>query len=805
MYLILALLLTFINLTQAQTANVLHGRVTDENGQGVGFANVAVLAAASQQVVTGAIADAEGMFRIKTPAAGKYTLKISNVGFVTMLTPVFDVNAADANVDFRILQLKADAKTLREVQVQTLRPAITTTPDKMVVSIENTALAEGSTAYDILTKSPGVWVDQNGNIQLNGKGGVQVMLNGRRSYLSEKELVSLLQGMAAENLKDLEIITNPSARFDAEGASGIININLKKSKASGINGSVYGGYQFNKLSSYTSGAELSHKKGPWNSSASINLNRRMRYRDMTMDRIFLTQNGSITRFEQTGYEQNERQDPSLRLSTDYELNAQHSLGAMATLTANKNIMVFNTASYLRNDTDLFIDARNKDNSKYTNGTFNIHYVGKLDTSGTTLSVDADYVHISSNDIASFLNLYQTVATGKTDSTEHLRNENPTSFDIYSIKADFTRQLNKKTTLEVGAKASHVKSDNELRFYEVRDEQQVPDARRSNHFLYTENIFAAYASLSATLSETWSVQAGLRAEQTLSDGNSLTKNEKTNRRYTDFFPTLFVQQKLSDKYQIGYKYSRRISRPYYENLNPFIFYLDPYTYAYGNPQLKPQYITSFEVTQSFKQTYNLVLGYALTKDFITEVPEQHPETNTTVFQQQNVKDLRSATATLAVPVRISGNWEISNNLTGMYQEYTNSINNNVVVNDKFTVIASTNHTVSLPHGFRAEASANYQSPLAYGLYQVGGQWWVDAGLKRSFLNDKLSVSLNATDLFRSRLLDVKTELNGNVNAIHQYQGQQSIRLNLRYSFNRGASFEAKKRTNNLDELNRTGNN
>jgi outer membrane receptor for ferrienterochelin and colicin len=200
----------------------------------------------------------------------------------------------------------------------------------------------------------------------------------------------------------------------------------------------------------------------------------------------------------------------------------------------------------------------------------------------------------------------------------------------------------------------------------------------------------------------------------------------------------------------------------------------------------------------------VLGYALTKDLIAEVPELNPETHTTVFQQQNVKDLKSATATLVLPIRISNKWEISNNVTGMYQEFTTVTKEEVVVKDQFSVIANTNHTVLLPYGLRLEASANYQSPLVYGLYQVEDQWWLDAGLKRSFMDDKLSLSLNVTDIFKSRVQNVRTELNGNVNAIEQYRGQRGVRLNLRYRFNKGVKFETKKRNTDLDELNRTGN-
>ncbi|MCX2741205.1 outer membrane beta-barrel family protein [Pontibacter anaerobius] len=794
--------------TFAQSAGMLTGTVIDDKELPVGFINVAVLEAGTAKVVTGAIANMDGNFQIMTPPKGNYLLKLTALGYAELQTPAFEVTGASFSKDFGKLQVKSDTKVLAEVQVQAMRPTVINEADKMVVSVEGTALASGATAYEVLTKSPGVWVDQDGNIQLNGKAGVQVMINGKRSYLSGKELQTLLQGMSAENIKDLELISNPSAKYDAEGASGVININLKKNVDTGMNGSMYAGYQYNNLSTYTSGAEVSYKSGKWNSFGSLDLARRTRYRNMDMERIFLNPDGSISNFDQVGREENERYEPSLRIGTNYDFNEKHSVGAMANVITSSSDFFFHTESYLRfpnESNDLFIDAMNKGEGKYTNGTFNMHYLGKLDTVGTTLSADLDYVHINSRDNASFDNLYFTLPATTPDSVEMLSNNNPTSYDIYSAKVDFTKPITKKTKLELGAKASHVVSDNELRFYEEADSRKTLDPKRTNHFIYKENIYAAYANLNTNLGEKWTLQAGLRAEQTDSRGNSLTKNEKTDRNYLDLFPSVFLQQKVSDNYQIGYKYSRRINRPNYQALNPFIFYLDPYTWAQGNPQLKPQYTNSFEMTHTLKQTYNLILGYSLTHDFIAEVPFQNPEDNTTVFQQQNVRDMKNARATLVAPIKISNSWDISNNVVVMYQEFTNAVNGELVINDQVTAIAQTTNNILLPHDIRLELGGSYQSPAVYGLYRVGEQWWVDAGLKRSFLDDKLTLSMNVTDIFKSRVLKVDTELNGNVNAIEQYHGARSVRLNLRYRFSKGSKFESKKRNVNLDELNRTGGN
>jgi len=451
-----------------------------------------------------------------------------------------------------------------------------------------------------------------------------------------------------------------------------------------------------------------------------------------------------------------------------------------------------------------IYSKNSAEGEYQNGTFNLNYLGKLDTLGTTLSADLDYAHIQNYDEFEFRN--RIVPAKGPVRTPLFLSDNPSGYDIYSAKTDLVKVFSKDLKLELGAKASYVKSDNDLRFFNTADNVKTLDNTRSNHFIYEENILAAYTSLSASLSDKWSIQAGLRAEYTDSEGMSVTKNQQNNRDYLDFFPTLFVQQKLSDNYQIGYKYSRRINRPEYQKLNPFIFYLDPFTSAQGNPDLRPMYVNSFEMTHTLQQTYNLIVGYAITKDFIAEVPSQNPETNTTVFQTMNVDDLKSATATLVAPVRVTNKWEISNNIIGMYQEFTYTTpENEVLKSDQFTLIAQSNHSIALPHGVKLEVGGGYQSPAVYALYQVDDQWWVDAGLKRSFLNDKLAFTLNVTDIFKSRSLNVETNLNGNVQAIEQYHGARGVRVGLRYRFSKGSAIQVWKKNVNLDELNRAGSN
>ncbi|WP_439882508.1 outer membrane beta-barrel protein [Pontibacter sp. MBLB2868] len=804
--LFLLLITTVTHAGFAQVNGFLSGTVKDEQGQPVGFANVALLEASSSNIINGTIADAEGKFQIKSPAKGTYILRVNFLGYAQQDSQPFEVNGENSSKDFSGITLKADAKLLQEVEIQAMRPTVVTYADKMVVNVENTAMAGGSSAYEVLAKSPGVWIDQNGDLKLNGKAGVKVMINNKLVYLSGKELQNLLQNVSGENIKDLEIITNPSAKYDAEGSSGIININLKKNKDTGLNGSLHAGYQHNVLNGYTAGAEVNYKKGPWNSFASLDFAERTNFRINKMQRNFRGQENS--QLNQNMREEGTRTVPALRLGTDYDLNERHSIGFLA------DVSIYNTEDNIRTlaklvdvnpENNIAIDALNNGTSDNQNATLNLHYLGKLDTLGTTFSADLDYVRLYSQNDATFLNQVDSLGRPSGISIERLMYDNPTNYDIYSAKADFTKSVGKAGKLDLGTKASRVVSDNELKFYEETDGAMQLDGKRSNHFIYEEKIVAAYASYSTTIGEKLSLKAGLRAEQTFAKGNSVTMDQTTERDYLNLFPSLFVQQTVSDNYQVSYSYSRRINRPQYSALNPFIFYLDPYSWVVGNPNLKPQYTNSFSVTQTIKQRYNVVLDYAVTKDFIGEIPEQNAEDKTTYFQQQNVDNMKSLTATFIAPVQVSSKWQMNNNATVLYQKFSEEMDQQLLSNDQVSFIIQSNHNVQLPKEIRLELNAGYQGPIAYGLYHINANWGVDAGLKRSFMNDKLDLSLSVTDIFKTKKINGSTNINGNVIASDQYRGTQGFKINLRYRFSKGSEFKSGKKSINLDEVNRTGRN
>ncbi|MDQ3279226.1 MAG: TonB-dependent receptor family protein [Bacteroidota bacterium] len=803
----LILLLFFFTAGQSVIAQEgrVRGKLQDEKGKPVSFANVALLKAGDSSLAATVISDSAGLFSLSVPVPARYRLQITAIGFSELRTDAFEMPASGNEKLFNQLTLTTDAKALKDVTITALRPTITQLADRMVVNVQGTAMAAGNTAYAVLSRAPGVFIDAEGNIQLNGRSGVLVMIDGKQTYLSARDLRTLLEGMSAENLKNIEIITNPSAKYDAEGTAGILNINLKKNTQQGMNGSMYASYNYNFRQQHgaTAGGNINYKSGRWNSFANIDFVRRVGGREATFTRIFYG-NNKTTYFDQVATEDFMVQGPpSVRLGTDYSFNDQHSVGAMVNFTTNTADAAFLTNTYIGSvpkNPSQNIEAENFSANTYTNYTTNLHYTGKLDTLGTQLSTDLDYVKLTNRGAAYFNNYFSDMTTGAKTS-DLLYNHTPNGYDIYSARLDFTLPLTKKHKLEMGGRASRITTDNDFRFY-FNNGSRVLDPQRTNHFRYDEKIYAAYVNWSGTVSEKVTVQSGLRMENTASRGNSLTTGQVTPRNYTDFFPSVFLQQKVNDNYGVSYSYSRRLTRPRYGSLNPFRAYRDPYTWYEGNTGLRPQYTHSFGIAQTFKKIYNLSLSYQRNRDVMAEIPILLVDDTTTIYTTGNVDNGYSIGMTGVAPLKITKWWDTQNTTVLSYSKFSMQSNNGQLLNDQVFFMLQSNHTIQLPKAIRVELNLLYRGPAASGLYHMASMHRVDIAFRRSFWNKKLDLTLNANDLFKGFRYFWTTDINGNVNEFDQYFRFRTIGATLRYNFSRGQKVDTKRRNNTVEELNRT---
>jgi hypothetical protein len=800
-YLAICFVFCLINNLQAQK---LTGTIVDEKGLPLALANVSLLRSSGNGFQSGVVTDSSGRFSMTSPAAGNYLLRVTAIGFAEFKTVAFDVPSADFSKDFGSLTLKQDVKALKDITVTAMRPMIIQKADRMVVSIEGTAMAAGNNAFSILSKVPGVFVDQEGNIQLNGRGGVTVMLDGKLTYLSARDLRNLLEGMPAENLKNIEVITNPSAKYDAEGTSGILNINLKKNTQQGINGSISAGFSTNlKQNGYTYGTSINHKAGKWNSFLSLDASKRFNGREATFTRIFYAP-GKTTYFDQTAVGNSWGEGPPFtRLGTDYSFTNNHSVGFVMNYATAHFEDEFLTETLIGNapkEPKQFINADNFSKGMFRNFTSNFHYVGKLDTFGTTLSTDLDYVNIKNRREGFFYNYFNDLTTWR-ETKDFLYTNIPSGYDIYSGKIDYSKSFKGGNKIEFGAKASHVISDNDSRFY-FNNGSRVPDPLRTNHFNFSENIYAAYLNWSGDLSKKLSAQAGLRAEQTEGTGKSFTTGQVNNRSYLDFFPSLFLQQKVNDNYGINYSYSRRLTRPNYGNLNPFRSYRDPYTWTEGNPSLRPTYTHLFMLSQVFRKSYTLLLYYQLNKDVMTELPILDVANNTTIYTTGNLDNSHNVGLNAIAPLKIRKWWDTQNTVVVSYNKFKTQSNNGQLTNEQLFASLQSNHTILLPGSVRMEMNISLLGPRASGLYHQEAMSRVDVALKRSFLNKKFDLTINANDVFKGYRFLWTTNIGGNVNEFDQYLRWRNMGINLRYNFSKGQKVDVKRRNNTVEEMSRT---
>lgn len=770
------------SLAYGQEFGKISGKLIDGKDQPVSFANVALLSIQDSSLLTGSVSDVDGKFVISAKP-GKYFLRVTAVGYETQTKGPFQIIAGGETAIPGIL-VKEDVKMLGDVQVTAIRPAVRLEADKLVVDIENSASAKGSTALEALEKSPGVYVDQDGNINLNGQQGVRVMIDGKPSFLAPKELASLLNSMPAENIKDIEIISNASSKYDAEGTSGIININLKKNTIKGTNGSINAGTEYNRYMGYFGGVTLNHKSGKWNVYSNLDIAQRQRYGEIDVVRNFNFDNTN-TELTNDFYMHRTIDAFNGRVAVDYQLNDKNSLGISTSMVQNTEDGFLNSNLMMNFNNQMpnqFIQSRNGMYNGFNQKSLNLNYTGKLDSLGTLLTADIDVFDMRGKMNSSFENDY--FSEGSLFADELIESRNPNQYLIVSGKLDYVKPMANKRKLELGMKSSYVKMDNDMSFTIWENESWQLDPSRSNHFIYTENIIAGYSNFSTPITPKISLMAGLRAEQTFSEGYSVSLDQKTPRNYFNLFPSVFVQQRINDGYSINYSVSRRINRPNYRALNPLMFYLDPYTIEQGNPFITPAYSNSYEINQIFKGKYQIAVNHVSSENSITSLPLNDAETRVTTLFTTNFDKAYFTNVRFIVPLAPFKWWNMNNTIMASRQQFVGNFDGDITDISRFGGSFQSFHTFILPQKTRFEVNGFFQMPGVYGVMQIQPFYWIDMAVKKSVMKDKLELSINASDVFRTRLMRVKSDFQDTQINISQYNGFQAIRFTARYKFSRG---------------------
>jgi outer membrane receptor protein involved in Fe transport len=737
----------------AQT-NKISGKITDENKQHMPYATVALVKLPNATHLKTIITDTAGNFAFSNIAKGTYLVKTTAMGYKIYNTESFVHDGLQA-IDFGEFLMEPVANTLATVTVSGKKPLVEQSIDKMTINIANSILAEGSNALELLAKAPGVAVNDDGNISLKGRPGTLVLLNGKQTYLSAKELGNLLKGTSSSTVQKIEIMSNPSSKYDAAGNGGIINIVMKKKVALGFNGTATINGGSGRNARYGGGGSLNYRASQFNVYGSYNYAYRGETEYLDFVRNFYNQNSVAGLPNRTSYQDTKTNEPlhthNFRAGADYFLDDKNTIGFLLNGNTGKYTHDSRTSNILRdNQTSTIISdamSHNYDKQSWENLSYNLNYLHQFNKEGQTLNIDADY---ASNTFNSQLNLntrYKGSSGNYDGQSSNRRGYAPSLTNVYVGKVDYAHPLGEKLKLETGLKSSFVNADNNLRYDTLQNNTWVKDANSSSHFKYQEQIHAGYLSLNNDF-KYFSLQVGLRAEYTNSRGHQITSDSLVHRSYFQLFPSVFITKPMSQHHQLQLAYSRRIERPSYDDLNPFRVFRDPFLFYQGNPFLRPELTGTLQLSHSYKQKYITAVSYNRTKHVINWAPGQIDSLSTTFSQPINLKSFVNYGISFTISADFL-NWWTGTHFANFYHNaYKGEHQGKSFDNALASFSLNTQNTFKLGSGYSAELSAFYEAKSVYGISSQKAFYAVSAGFQKNMFNQKATLKLLINDIFQT---------------------------------------------------------
>jgi outer membrane receptor protein involved in Fe transport len=634
----------------------------------------------------------------------------------------------------------------------------------MVVNVDAFVSNAGANALEVLEKTPGVQVDKDGNISLKGKQGVIVMLDGRPAYLSGADLANMLKGMQASQLDQIEVMTNPPAKYDAAGNSGIINIKTKKNKQKGFNGNVSAGFSQGFYPKTNESFSLNYRNGRVNLFSNYSFGWTQNYQQLDIFRRYRNEDASTRAiFEQTSLMKRKFLNNNLKLGMDYYVNKKTTLGITLGGFYNPETTDGTNTMFLKDPsskTDSIVYATSDIDELWKNLSANVYLNHQFDTTGRELTMNLDYVTYQASSDQYFVNTTFTPEWEKRYD-EHLLGDLPVNIDIYSARADYVQPINDNAKLELGWKSSYVKTDNKAQYFMGAPGNWSPDYGKTFFFDYKENINAAYISVNKQLSEKWGVQAGLRYENTnlegFQHGNPTKVDSSFKRSYDSWFPTVFVTYKVNKDHSLSANFGRRIDRPAYQDLNPFLFFLDKYTYGAGNPYMQPQYTSNFELTHLYKHFLTTTLNYSITTDVFAETFTQEKMPNgedgyATIQRNGNIGRRQSGGISVNAQVRVTP-WLTSILYTNYnYMRYKGILYNDPIDVSAGNILFSINNQMKFQKGWSAELSGWYRTKGVEGQIMIEPFGAFSAGISKQVLKGKGTLKFNVRDIFYTQWVE-----------------------------------------------------
>ncbi|MFT3978968.1 MAG: TonB-dependent receptor [Ferruginibacter sp.] len=779
-------------------------QVKGSQGAAVENATVALLKSDGKQLLKASLTDKTGTASFEKITTGEYTLSISALGFEEYRMEHFVVteNNAVKNIELR----SKDATKLNEVTVTARKPFIQRLNDRIVVNVENSVVNAGSSAFEVLERSPGVTIDPNDNIALRGKQGVIIMIDGKPSPMTGTDLVNYLRGMTSSNIERIDIITNPSSKYDAAGNAGIIDIRLKKDQRMGTNGTFTAGYGQGVYPKANAGLSLNHRNKKLNIFGSYNFGYRKNLNHLYLDRNFY-EDGVFTgsdlkdNFTRAPFTSN-----SFRLGADYFASKKTIIGFVLNSNLNGYSRKNNNSSQVMDENhdpsfDFNTLATNKDKANNFVGNINLKHTFKP---GQEITTDVDHGRYNSRSNSNTTTQYYKIGGGSLQPDYILDGKQRGKLTLTTAKVDYVNPLKNKATLEAGIKTSFVSADNDAKFYDASSGTPVVDAGKTNHFLYDENNNAAYINYKQDFKK-WDLQVGLRAEQTNIKTYQEVGKVKWDSNYIQFFPTAYFNYKIKEDQTLGVSVSRRIDRPGYSQLNPFLFLIDVTTYSTGNPGLLPQFTWAYELNYTVKNI-NLSLNYSRTTKAQNIViaryndlfPQNPQGDNVTVQIPVNLSSSDYYGLSVSAPLKITKWWNMINNADVYYNHFNGTLGSTKLSKGKPAADIRTTNSFSLKKGWSAELGGVFSSGGQYGFMVTKPQWGLNAGVQKMILQNKGTLKFNVTDIFWTNLPRATITYDNYIEKWHAQRETRVANISFSYRFGKKTVQGARRRTTGSEE-------
>ncbi len=774
------------------------GSVIDSLKAPVPYTPVGLLNSKDSSVCKGEVCDQQGNYCFENIKDGEYFIKIKAVGYNTFYSQKINLDSSTREINLPGFTLKNTETSLKEIEIAAFKPTIEFKKGTIILNVENNLVAKGNTVLDLLKQIPGVIVDAQNNITINGVGGVRFLMDGRLQQLSDVQMASILSGMSAETITTIELIKNPPAKYDAEGTGGLINIVTKKAKLKGMNGSINESYSQGKKGRSFSVLNLNFKNNKLSAFSNLSYGYQQFYDLTRMDRT-LTRSGTTNIFNQRGTSLIPQQSINFNGGIEYELGYKTIIG----LFINDN---FNSTKPTQKATTTVLEGdvfnydsysyRSDQNQKYNSPNVNFNVLHKLDTLGSQLQLSSDYTDITGDDKKFVENHFYDKALVEILSPTRYTTNIKSRYNIFLPKLDYTKLFKHDFSIESGLKGNFITIHNDADYIL---QNSGSDTALQNYYIYKERVLAAYATVSKNYKKI-GVTVGVRAERTDINGISKTSAFVLNRNYLNLFPSSSLDYKINEKNNLSGSYSYRIRRPGFERMNPARIYNDELNYTVGNPTIKPQYAHVMSLNYNYNHFITTTFDYRRVHNFMYWYSYANKDSEINIDTTFNFRLRNNYSMSVFLQKQIKWlNLQVYSAV--MYFDFRSDINGENADSKAYQFYTNIRTEVMLPKNFKLQVSGFYSSPFYDAVQIYSPVSSVNLVINKSFFKNKMDVSLSFFDILYKENQSVSSTLSDQYYYQVNRGDTRRVQLTLNYKFGKIQVEQKIKQEDNDDRFRR----